>query len=121
MATKLDKTVIRETEIIIENRNLVISLTDDQKISFKLKGMKTKSCEATIEDIFNGLMGEKPEVKPRINPEGPLVIKVEEAKQEKAPKGSNYINVQDFRSKVLISSDLSYDIKVKLEGILKDL
>jgi hypothetical protein len=121
MATKLDKTLIRETDIIVDNRNLVISLTEDQHISFKLKGMKTKSCESPIQNVFNLLMGTNPDEDTTPTQHGSITVNNKEnSKQEKSP-GSNFINIQDFRSKVLTNPKIPYDMKVKLESIIKDL
>jgi hypothetical protein len=48
MATKLNKDVTRETEVLIDGKPLWITLTEDQKLVLKIKGTKkTKTLEIT--------------------------------------------------------------------------
>jgi len=65
MATILDKDITRETTIKIDDREIQITLTEDQKIVMKLKGMKSGSLEIPIETLYHQLKGDIPkEVKP---------------------------------------------------------
>jgi len=61
MATILDKDITRETTVKVDDREIQITLTDEQKISMKLKGMKSGMVEISIEDLYRQLTGgEKP-------------------------------------------------------------
>ncbi len=60
MATLLDKDLTRETNIKIDEREIQITLTEDQKVSLKLKGMKSGILSISIEELYNQLVGEKP-------------------------------------------------------------
>ena len=61
MATILDKDITRESTLKVDNREIMITLTEDQKISMKLKGMKSGSVDISIGDLYHQLNGgEKP-------------------------------------------------------------
>lgn len=63
MATILDKDITRETTVKIDDREVQITLTEDQKIVMKLKGMKSGSVEIPIETLYHQLKGDLPKEK----------------------------------------------------------
>jgi hypothetical protein len=57
MATILDKDLIRESKVMYDKREIIVTLTEDQKISFKLKGMKSGDVSIGIEQLYKQLIG----------------------------------------------------------------
>lgn len=55
MATQLDKDIIRETSVIFDGREILITLTEDQMISMKLKGMKSGVVTIPIKELYSQL------------------------------------------------------------------
>lgn len=116
MATKLKKDVIRESDVVVNGRNVIITLTKEQEISMKLKGMKTGEIKIKIEDLYNQIISSK-EIKK--DHAGPLKIS---RNDNKPPKNkTDTINLHDFRSRYLINGDFSYETKVQLEQITTSL
>lgn len=58
MATVLDKDLTRETTVKVDEREIQITLTENQTISMKLKGMKSGSVEIPIGDLYKQLKGD---------------------------------------------------------------
>ena len=52
MATKLDKTLTRESTEEYDERNIMVTMEADQKISMKLKGMKSGTVSIGIFDLY---------------------------------------------------------------------
>lgn len=109
MSTPLNKTVTRESTVIVGDKNIIISITENQTIEIKLKGAKFGPVEISIEDLYKQLTGGN-----LIKPEGPVVIKHKESKDD---SNQPLINLHDFRSQYLISSEIPLEYKVKLEQI----
>lgn len=63
MATILDKDLVRESTVKVDGREILITLTDKQTISMKLKGMKSGEVEISIEELFKQLKGVAPSKK----------------------------------------------------------
>ncbi len=63
MATILDKDLVRESTVKIDGREVIVTLTDKQTISMKLKGMKSGDVQISIEDLFKQLKGDAPSKK----------------------------------------------------------
>lgn len=55
MATILERDIIRESTSKYDNREIVVTLTDKQKISFKLKGMKSGEVSISILELYKQL------------------------------------------------------------------
>jgi len=55
MATVLDKDLIRESTELVDNREIVVTLTEDQRISMKLKGLKSGDVSIGISELYNQL------------------------------------------------------------------
>jgi len=123
MATILDKDVVRESKIKFDEREIQVTLTEDQKISMKLKGMKSGILSIDIESLYKQLNGEvsskvdeiKEEVKPvkRNTPQGVDLS---------AYKGDDamIISLHDVRHYFNIQI-LDYETRVKFDGIFADL
>lgn len=65
MATKLNSLIIRETDVIVDERNVHIALTEDQRISMRLKGMKSGVVSIPIADLYSQLTGSPVAAKPK--------------------------------------------------------
>jgi hypothetical protein len=111
MPTKLEKEIVRESTVLIDNRNVNITLTADQKINLKLKGMKSGDVEISIEDLYNYLKPTKIEKKEEVR----TSLTIENTPENKASK--SLISLTDFRSQYLISTDFDLLTKTKLEAI----
>lgn len=120
MATKLEKDITRESTVIADGRNIQVTLTKDQEISMKLKGMKSGIVKVKIEDLYNQLTKNEVEVVPIVKKEEPkksepviITRKRKSGEDENVPM----INLYDFRSLYLVSGDIPLDCKIKLEQI----
>jgi hypothetical protein len=111
MATSLDKDVTRETSVLIGDREIQITLTSDQKIFLKLKGLKSGGFDIGIKELYEKLSGEV--IK---KPSGPIVI------QNKEPKSKNkntMIDLNDLRS-LSNTRGFDYDTVVKFDKLISD-
>src|ERR1035437_4370481 len=55
MATKLDKELTRETSVKVNEREVILTLKEDQTINFKLKGMKSGHVGIGINELYEQL------------------------------------------------------------------
>lgn len=78
MATPLDKLVVRESTETVDDRNILVALTEDQRISFRLKGMKSGASSIPIKELYAQLAGTvvaKPKVSKTVSqPTGEVMI-----------------------------------------------
>ena len=116
MATKLDKDVVRESTVVVDGREIVVTLSAEQKITMKLKGMKSGEVSIDILELFSQLTGDLPEKENK--PDKSIVISNEN--QTKIPKNNPMISLYDLRTYNAISG-LDYPSLVKFEGIIKNL
>lgn len=115
MATKLDKDIIRESTIIINDREIIVTLTSNQEISLKLKGMKSGEVKIPILQLFKQLTGDvSEEDKPKKKPVS------YEHEDKKGSKKNPMISLYDLRSQSAIAS-LDYPTRAKFDGIIKNL
>lgn len=114
MATKLDKDIIRESTIKINDREIIITLTETQEISMKLKGMKSGIVNINILDLYNQLNGDE---EPKNGKTGSITIKKSDSINN---KNNPSILLNDLRSMNMISN-LDYNTKAKFDGIINDL
>jgi len=56
MATKLESLIVRESSETVDDRNILVALTEDQRISFRLKGMKSGSVSILIKELYEQLV-----------------------------------------------------------------
>lgn len=57
MPTILDKDLVRESTVRVDNREILITLSSEQKIRMKLKGMKSGEVSIDIQELYNQLTG----------------------------------------------------------------
>jgi hypothetical protein len=112
MATKLDKDLIRESSEIIDGREIIVTLSEDQSIKFKLKGMKSGEVSINIKELYNQLSGYEEIIK-----EEPSISIVH---KEEEPKSGILIDLNDLRSMNAIST-LDTPTLVKFDGLIADL
>lgn len=105
MATKLNKDITRETEIVIDGKPLLITLTSEQEILIKQKGSR-KSKSVSIESLWGE---EKKSLIPKKE-----IRKVEDEKNEPM------VNLYWLRSQNVIST-LDLKDTAKFDGIIKNL
>jgi hypothetical protein len=113
MATTLDKDVTRETTILIDNREIIITLTSDQKINMKLKGLKNGGFDIGIEELYEELSDT---IQPK-KPTGPVVI---QNKEQKTRNKNVMIDLNDLRS-ISNTRGFDYETTVKFDKIISDL
>jgi len=112
MATKLDKKLTRESSSKVDDREILVTLTDDQTISMKLKGMKSGIVSVGIEDLFKQLSGVSvPTIETPSVPSIPTKVKT---------NNSVMISLHDIRHRLNISG-FEYPVQAKLDEILNEL
>lgn len=117
MATKLDKEITRESAIKYDNREILITLTEDQMISMKLKGLKSGSLSISIDELYKQLRGEVFEAKaPVATKTGSMSIKKKVVEDDKTPMISLYA----LRTNNLVTH-MDRSIKLVLEGLICEL
>ena len=112
MATVLDKDLIRESTVKIDGREILVTLTEKQEISFKLKGMKSGDVSIKIEDLYVQLTGTAKEIE----------VKPTEVKKSKKTslEVNPVINLVDLRTHALVTK-MDLKTKVELEGVICEL
>lgn len=114
MATKLDKKLLRESSVIIDGREIMVSLTPSQEISLKLKGMKSGSVSINIEELWYQLNDTDS------NEGSSSGISINTSKPSKSSKNNPMISLNDLRTYNAISA-LDYPTLVKFEEIIRNL
>ncbi len=117
MATILDKDIIRETTIKYEDREIQITLTADQQIDLKLKGMKSGTLRMGIEDLYKQLHGDNGK-----DEDTELEVKANVKTKPKGEKSINdpMISLHALRSLNAIAC-MSLATKVELEKLICEL
>jgi hypothetical protein len=116
MATILDKDLIRESTAKYDNREIVVTLTEKQKISFKLKGMKSGEVSIDILALYKQLNG--------IEDKG-LAGKLKTAAVVPQPKFKKsdenpVIDLYSLRTSALVTK-MDFNAKMELEKVICDL
>jgi len=120
MATILNSDLTRESTVEYDSRNIQVTLTAGQKISFKLKGMKSGVVSIGIEDLYKQLIGsniqqerveEAPKVVEKVS--GPTSY----IHKEKIDNDLPLINLNDLRSLSAITP-MPMESKVLFERII---
>ena len=109
MATILDKDLSRETRISVENKELLITLTETQEINLKLKGDKGVGVSISISDLYNQLVGK---TKGGLQP-----AEVKVVKKIKNLSGEPVINLHELRSHNLVTK-MDMKVKLTLESVI---
>lgn len=98
MATKLEKDITRESLVIVDDKEIVVTLTADQKISMKLKGKRTGGVSTTIEDLYNQLSGDnssKNELTVKPTKKNPMIL-LSDLRSQNAISGGDYKHTAYF-------------------------
>ena len=118
MATILNGDLTRETTVKVDEREIQLTLTAEQKISMKLKGMKSGTVEIGIGELYHKLAGSESTVTKTVE------VGLEPTPSAKGIDLSSYagdknmlISVSDFRAAVLIHG-FDLDTTNKLDGLL---
>lgn len=111
MATKLEKDITRESSIKIDGKEVMVTLTADQGITFKLKGMRSGAVSIPIEKLYNQLSGRATN-----EPKKELTIR----DNAKVSKKNPMINLYELRSHNAIST-LDLSSKAKFDQVIKSL
>jgi hypothetical protein len=119
MATKLDKDVVRESTVVVDGREIVVTLSAEQKITMKLKGMKSGEVSINILELFSKLSGNLTENSENSAKNGKSVV-ISNDKPTKGNKNNPMISLHELRTYNAISG-LDYPTLVKFEGIIKNL
>lgn len=113
MATKLEKNIIRESTVLVGDKEIMVTLTSDQTINLKLKGLRSGTVSISIEELWHQLNGTDG------NDDKPNKGSISIVKTKKV-KNNPMMSLHDIRSYNAISG-LDYPTLVKFEGILKNL
>ena len=109
MATKLEKDITRESSVKIDDRELLVTLTADQKIAMKPKGLGNANIVSIdIEDVFK-LM------KPSEDAEVPT-----KDKGKKPYSNDLMISIGELRDQMMVA-DISYENKVLFSNFVRDI
>jgi hypothetical protein len=119
MATILDKDITRETKVLVDGREIQITLTEGQTISMKLKGMKSGAKEIAIEELYGQLSGE---VKVEVKEEPKVEVDTRGKVDLSDNKGDSkfLISLHDIRHAMLVKP-FDYGIKLQFEAFLVEL
>ena len=96
MPTKLEKDITRESLVIVDDKEIVVTLTADQTISMKLKGKRTGGVSISIEDLYNQLSGgEKEKVSEKPTKKNPMIL-LSDLRTHNAISGGDYKHIAHF-------------------------
>lgn len=121
MATKLEKDITRESTIKVDGKEINISLTANQDISMKLKGMRSGEVKIPIETLYNQLTNRTPE--DNTEDVGPKKIPskgISKSKVQKITHKNPMLSLYDLRSHNAISG-LDVPTMAKFDQIIKSL
>ena len=107
MATILDKDIVRESSVKFEDREVQVTLTADQRIEFKLKGMKSGVLSIGIEQLYKQLRGDVVEEKKES-------ISI---KQKEKTYDDHTISLSRLRSMTLVTH-MDRAVKLELEKVI---
>lgn len=107
MATKLEKDITRESSVKSDDKEIMVTLTADQKISMKLKGKRSGAVTISIEELYNQLTGSEDSTSNKKTTEKPT-------------KKNPMILLSDLRSHNAISSG-DYKQIAHFDTIIKNL
>ena len=123
MATKLDKDLVRETTIIVDGREIILTITAEQTLSMKLKGMKSGFVNIGIGELYSQLKGVPIEGLP-VESNVDVVIEEEEPvyehKKHKSVDDSTLISLHDLRHRCNVKG-FDYDMTAKFDTVLNEL
>ena len=117
MATKLEKDITRESTVKDEDKEIIVTLTADQKISMKLKGKRSGAVSISIEELYAQLTG-KTLNEEKKKPSGP--VSTETGGGQKPTKKNPMILLSDLRSMNAISGG-DYQMIAHFDNLIKNL
>lgn len=109
MATILDKDLVRESTEKFDSREILVTITEKQTISFKLKGMKSGEVSIGILPLYKQLTGIDDSLAKGVRG---ATIPVKLPKKIKDLEGDPMINLYRLRALNMVTK---MDISVKLE------
>lgn len=112
MATKLIKSITRESTETFDDKEIIVTLTEAQEIELKLKGKRGKGEIINIKDLYSHLTGVDID-KGLID--GPISVKTQTPKKRGDDK---MISLYDLRSHNAIST-LDLNTLAKFDQIIK--
>lgn len=105
MATQLTKDVTRESTVKAGDRELLVTMTADQKITLKPKGLgNDKTLEISIDELYDNLNGSA----------------LGNNKNSQRYPDDLLIPVHALRTAVLTDGGLAYEDQVKFSGLVRD-
>jgi hypothetical protein len=120
MATQLTKNLVRESLEKFDDREIMVTLKEDQKIALKLKGMKSGEVSIGILELYKQLADVSEPSEKESKPSGPIVTKTTSVK---ATKGNPLINTKEFLSNLRSMnaiSTLDVPTMVKFDAIIQE-
>jgi hypothetical protein len=114
MATKLEKNVVRESTVMIDDCEILVTLTADQEVSMKLKGRRTGDVKIGFDKLWHLLNGTETSNE---DVRGPVVIKTTQSKSSAKNPMISLIDLRAYNANAIID----YPTKVKFEAIIKSL
>lgn len=117
MATVLDKDLVRESTEKYDSREILVTLTEKQTVSFKLKGMKSGEVSIGILPLFKQLSGiDDSLAKGTKGAVAPAKI----PKKIKDLDGDPMINLYRLRALNMVTK-MDYNVKMELEKLICEL
>lgn len=121
MATILDKDLVRETTIKVDNREILLTISSDQSIRMKLKGMKSGEVSIDILKLYNMLIGKsEDELEESPKERSSIVIINDDDDEDKHKRSGVMIDLNDLRSHNAIST-LDVPTLAKFDGIISEM
>lgn len=120
MATILDKDITRETKVLVDGREIQVTLTEGQTISMKLKGMKTGAKEISIEALYNQLSGGEVKVEVKTEPKVEIDLRGRVDLSDYKGESKYLISLHDIRHAMLAKS-IDMSAKIQFESFLVEL
>ena len=117
MATKLEKNLVRESTLMVDGKEILITITAEQTISLKLKGLRGHNgVSIGIAELWYKLNGTEPDTQP-VKKSGAVNVS---STTSKPSKNDPMISLYDIRTNNSIST-LPYPVICQFESILKNL
>lgn len=116
MATKLEKDITRESTVKDEDKEIMVTLTSDQKITMKLKGKRSGVVSISIEELYAQLTGKSLKTEEKKSKGMVSTSSVEQKPTKKNPM----ILLSDLRSMNAISGG-DYQMIAHFDGLIKNL
>lgn len=123
----LDKPVLFESTHTVDGKPIMICFQTDQTIRLKLKSDKVGVLSIDVKDLYDYLLHRNDKPKEPAKPQPPAKeLKVPTSKElirkynmvpEEFDADEPLMNMNDFRSAFLVSGDIPYEMKLKLESI----